>query len=428
MTAKLTIFALSSGAPPAGIAVIRVSGPAAFAAVTALAGTLPPARTARLRSLRDGTGALLDRALILRVPAPASATGEDLVELHCHGGRAVVAAVLAALGRQPDVRPAQPGEFTRRALGNGRIDLAEARGLADLLSAETERQRVAAISAAEGVVSRQVRAWLTRLSALAARVEAQLDFADEDDVAMDEAALIAVIDGMRALSDEWRSVIAEPPVERLRDGLLVVLAGPPNSGKSTLINLLSQRDVAIVSDIAVTTRDRIEVPLVRDGLAYRLTDTAGLTDAADPIERIGVTRAGKAIEEADILLWLGDHAPPRADAIRVHARADQPGRVDMPAGRDVAVRQDQSATISVLWSIIHARAEALVPRIDAVSFRAQERGALQQALAAIARPEDDPVLIAEQLRVASRLLATILGIDATEAMLDALFGQFCIGK
>ncbi|MGR6329502.1 tRNA uridine-5-carboxymethylaminomethyl(34) synthesis GTPase MnmE [Sphingomonas sp. XXL09] len=428
MTSNLTIFALSSGAPPAGIAVIRVSGPAAFAALTALAGTLPPARTARLRSLRDDKGALLDRALILCFPGPASATGEDLVELHCHGGRAVVAAVLAALGRQSNVRPAQPGEFTRRALSNGRIDLAEARGLADLLSAETERQRVAAISAAEGVVSRQVRAWLTRLSALAARVEAQLDFADEDDVAGDDVALVAVIDGMRTLADEWRSVIAEPPVERLRDGLLVVLAGPPNSGKSTLINLLSQRDVAIVSDIAGTTRDRIEVALVRDGLAYRLTDTAGLTETVDPIERIGVTRAGDAIEQADILLWLGDDAPPRADAVRVHARADQAGRVEMPADRDVAVRQDQPTTIGSLWSIIHARADALVPRIDAISFRAQERAALQQAFEAIATPEDDPVLVAEQLRVASRLLATILGVDATEAMLDSLFGQFCVGK
>nr|WP_232474128.1 tRNA uridine-5-carboxymethylaminomethyl(34) synthesis GTPase MnmE [Sphingomonas sp. MA1305] len=424
----MTIFALSSGAPPAGIAVIRVSGPAAFAAVTALAGTLPPARTARLRSLRDDKGALLDRALILCFPGPASATGEDLVELHCHGGRAVVAAVLAALGRQLNVRPAQPGEFTRRALSNGRIDLAEARGLADLLSAETERQRVAAISAAEGVVSRQVRAWLTRLSALAARVEAQLDFADEDDVAGDDAALVAVIEGMRTLADEWRTVIAEPPVERLRDGLLVVLAGPPNSGKSTLINLLSQRDVAIVSDIAGTTRDRIEVALVRDGLAYRLTDTAGLTETVDPIERIGVTRAGDAIEQADILLWLGDDAPPRADAVRVYARADQPGRVEMPADRDVAVRQDQPATINALWSIIHTRAEALVPRIDAISFRAQERTALQQAFEAMATPEDDTVLVAEQLRVASRLLATILGVDATEAMLDSLFGQFCVGK
>ena len=235
-----TIFALSSGAAPAGIGVIRVSGPDAMMAVAALAGPLPPPREARVRALRDAGGALLDRALVLVFPGPATATGEDLVELHCHGGRAVIAAVLRALGEQPGLRPAVGGEFTRRALANGRIDLAEAAGLADLLSADTERQRVAALAAAEGVVSQRVRGWLDRLAMLSAMVEAQLDFADEDDVDDDAAAMAAVVEGQRALAAELAAVLANPPVERLRDGISVVLAGPPNAGTSTLINLLSQ--------------------------------------------------------------------------------------------------------------------------------------------------------------------------------------------
>lgn len=280
-----TIFALSSGAAPAGIGVIRVSGPNAMTAVAALAGPLPPPREARVRALRDAGGALLDRALVLVFPGPATATGEDLVELHCHGGRAVIAAVLRSLGEQPGLRQAVGGEFTRRALANGRIDLAEAAGLADLLSADTERQRVAALAAAEGVVSQRVRGWLDRLAMLSAMVEAQLDFADEDDVDDDAAAMAAVVEGQRALAAELAAVLANPPVERLRDGISVILAGPPNAGKSTLINLLSQRELAIVSPIAGTTRDRIEATVVRDGLVYVLTDTAGLTESDDPWSR-----------------------------------------------------------------------------------------------------------------------------------------------
>jgi len=347
--------------------------------------------------------------------------------LHCHGGRAVIEAVLRALGEQPGLRPAVGGEFTRRALANGRIDLAEAAGLADLLSADTERQRVAALAAAEGVVSQRVRGWLDRLAMLSAMVEAQLDFADEDDVDDDAAAMAAVVEGQRALAAELAAVLANPPVERLRDGISVVLAGPPNAGKSTLINLLSQRELAIVSPIAGTTRDRIEATVVRDGLVYVLTDTAGLTESDDPVEQIGVTRAENAMVAADVLLWLGDTPPPRDDAIWLHARADVLGRV-AAEGTQAAVSQDDAASVEAVWRLIAARGEAMVPRSDALAFRESERAACRDALDAIRHSDGDPLVIAEQLRLARRALATILGIDATETMLDALFGRFCIGK
>lgn len=422
-----TIFALSSGAAPAGIGVIRISGSQAFDAVTRMAGTLPPPRLARIRAVRNGQGALLDRALVLVFPGPATATGEDLAELHCHGGRAVIAAVLTALGEQSGLRPAVAGEFTRRALMNGRIDLAEAAGLADLLAADTERQRMAALAAAEGIVSQRVRGWLDRLAMLSALVEAQLDFADEDDVATDDAALAPVRAGKAALIDELRSVLDSPPVERLRDGLHVVLAGPPNSGKSTLINLLGQRELAIVSPIAGTTRDRIEATVTRDGLVYVLTDTAGLTETDDPIERIGVGRAEAAIARADVLLWLGDEPPPQNGSIWVRARADQPGRALLP-GADLSVAQDDPNSVERLWTTIAERAERLIPRGDALAFRQSERDACRRALTMLAEDEADPLILAEQLRIAARALGVILGIDATEATFDALFGHFCIGK
>lgn len=422
-----TIFALSSGVAPAGIGVIRISGPTAFAAVAAMAGSLPPPRTARVRALRDGAGALLDRALILVFPGPATATGEDLAEFHCHGGRAVIAAVLAALGTQSGLRPALAGEFTRRALGNGRIDLAEAAGLADLLSADTERQRIAALAAAEGIVSQRVRGWLDRLAMLAALTEAQLDFSDEDDVDADDAALAAVVAGKTALVRELQAVLDNPPVERLRDGVHVVLAGPPNSGKSTLVNCLGQRELAIVSPIAGTTRDRIEATVTRNGLVYVLTDTAGLTASDDPVEQIGVTRAEAAITRADILLWLGDDQPPRGDAIWVRARADVADRAVLPSA-DLSVSQSDGGSIERLWIMIAAAAEALMPRGDALAFRETEREACRRAVTILQAEESDPLIVGEQLRLATRALATILGVDATETMLDALFGKFCIGK
>ena len=424
-----TIFAVSSGRPPAGIAVIRISGPEAFAAVEALAGEVPPARRASLRVLRDAEGGVLDRALVLVFPGPDSVTGEDLAELHCHGGRAVVDAVERALAAASGLQRAEAGAFTRRALTNGRIDLAEAEGLADLLAAETERQRVAAMSAAEGGISRAIRDWLDRIAMLAARIEATLDFADEGDVEDDgtgDGGIDDVLAGMREIAGEIEAVLATPPIERLHDGVRVVLGGPPNSGKSTLINLLSDRDVAIVSPIAGTTRDRVEASVVRDGVPYVLIDTAGLTETDDVVERIGISRAEEALATADIVLWLGDDAPPR-DALWLFPKADLPERRIVPAGR-VGVSKADHQPIDALWRCIGVRAEKLLPKRGATALNRTQRAASAQAARFLSSNADDPIMIAEDLRSATGALATILGIDATEAMLDRLFGKFCIGK
>lgn len=423
-----TIFAISSGRPPAAIAVIRVSGPAAQAAAVALAGALPAPRTAALRTLRHGR-AVLDSALVLHFPGPKSATGEDLVELHCHGGRAVVASIEAALALQPGVRRAEPGEFTRRALTNGRIDLMEAEGLADLLEAETEAQRVAAMGAAGGRLSARTREWLDTVALLSARVEALLDYAEEDDVADDAAAIDAILSGMETLRLHIMQALATPSVERLRSGASVVIAGPPNTGKSTLLNLLAEREVAIVSPISGTTRDRIEAPVVRAGLAVMLIDTAGLNDADDPVEAMGVARAEEAIAQADVVLWLGDELPPRQDAIWVHARCDMAGREVVPPARDVAVSSDDPVSIARLWDLVAARCATLLTSMnDMPAMRDHQRRACIDAANALAIRARDLLLLGEAMAIARRRLASLLGIDATESMLDALFARFCLGK
>lgn len=422
-----TIVALSSGRPPAAIGVVRVSGPAALAGVERLVGRLPVARHAGLRALRGTTGELLDRTLVLVFPGPNSATGEDLVELHCHGGRAVVQAVEAALIDQAGVRAAEPGEFTRRALLNGRIDLAEAEGLADLLEAETEGQRRAALQASEGQVSRAIRGWLDRLSAIAAQIEAIIDFADDDDVADGDGLFATAVAEAAVLRAEIKTILAAPPVERVRDGVRVVIGGPPNSGKSTLLNLLVAREAAIVSPYAGTTRDRVEAAVQRGGRAYVLTDTAGLTEAADPVERIGVGRASEAIAAADLVLWLADTPPVRADAIWVHARADLPGREITPPGRVLAIAEGTPASIDRLWDVVHDRATLLLPTSDDLPLKIAQRDAAAGAVQNLSL-DYDPLIAAEQLRLARGRLASVLGLDATEAMLDALFGRFCLGK
>jgi len=423
-----TIYAVSSGRPPAAIAVVRISGPAACTAAETLAGRLPAPRHASLAGLRDADGALLDRALVIVFPGPRTATGEDLVEFHCHGGRAVIAAVERALSLVPGLRPAEPGEFTRRALTNGRIDLTEAEGLADLLEAETEGQRIAAINAAEGRVSQAVRGWMDDVAMLSARIEAMLDFSDEDDVASDAAAFDAIRRAVDTLADRIAGVVDAPPVERLKDGIRVVIGGPPNSGKSTLLNLMGERDAAIVSAISGTTRDRIDVPVMRGGIAYVLTDTAGLIDTLDPIEAIGVTRAEQAITTADILVWLADTAPPRDDAVWVHARADLAGRDVVPEGRAIAIAHTDPASIDRLWDELHRRADALLPRSDGIALKAHQRRQCAAAITALKETSGDPLIVAEHLRRARSILAKVLGLDATGEMLDALFGRFCIGK
>jgi tRNA modification GTPase len=424
-----TIFAVSSGTPPAAIAIVRLSGAAAFDAARALAGPLPTPRLAALRALRDAGGLLLDRALVLAFPGPDSATGEDVVELHLHGGRAVVRAVEMVLAQLPGMRRAAPGEFTRRALINGRIDLTEAEGLGDLLAAETEGQRRAAMAMAEGAVHRRAEVWTDRLVALAAQVEAQLDFAEEDEVDQAMPAGFALEAG--ALADEIEAMLATPPVERLRDGLRVVIAGPPNSGKSTLLNALAERDAAIVSPISGTTRDRIEAPVIRDGIAYVLTDTAGLLEETpDPIERIGMARAEEAMRSADLVLWLGDDAPSDPTAIRVHARSDLAGRAAKPASADLAISATTGVGIVPLWALLRDRAAALLPREDAVAVNQRQRALLAECAQSLrlAEGQGDPIVFAEELRLAMKALDRLVGRSDVEAMLDALFTRFCLGK
>lgn len=423
-----TIVALSSGQPPAAIAILRISGPAAMATVRALAVTLPPARRAAVRLLRDRLGEPLDRALVLAFPGPASATGEDLVELHCHGGRAVVAAVERALLDQPGVRAAVAGEFTRRALLNGRIDLAQAQGLADLLQAETEQERRHAIAAAEGAVSRLIRGWVDRLTTLAAIVEASIDFADEGDVASATASLQPVLASCATIAAEIADVIAAPPVERWQEGWRIVVAGPPNAGKSTLVNLLGRRDAAIVSPQAGTTRDRIEVSVRREGIGYVLIDTAGLRDESDDvIERIGIDRSHTAIAAADLVLWLADDPPPPAmPSLWLHARADLPDRRHQCEGTVLAISDHDTASIDQLWVEIDRHFSAKLT--SAVPLHRDERLRCQEALDDLRGATDEDVLLAAAIRSARSSLGSIVGIDAMEQMLDRLFSRFCVGK
>lgn len=430
-----TIFALSSGQPPAAIAVMRISGPGAFGAVEAVAGPLPPPRRASLRTLRKDD-VHLDRALVLTFPGPQTATGEDLAELHLHGGRAVVRAVEAALRSIPGLRAAEAGEFTRRALANGRIDLTEAEGLADLLAAETEAQRNAALRAAEGGIRRRVEDWAARTLQLSAAVEALLDHADEEDVAAGDGAdaLELVRERARTLAAEIETVVAEPGVERVRDGIRVVLAGAPNAGKSTLLNALAERDAAIVSPLAGTTRDRIEVPVMRGGIAYLLIDTAGLHDApADIVEQIGIDRTQAALAAADLILWLDDvplaQAMEAVPHILIHPRADALDRQAVPPSR-VAVSAMTGEGLTQLWRRIGEIASTLLPAGDAVPLNQRQRELAAIAAAALqdAALYADPLLIAEELRRALRAFDRVTGAADVEAMLDTLFGRFCIGK
>ena len=433
-----TIFALSSGAPPAAIGIIRISGPQAGDALTALAGKLPVPRAARVAAIRDPqSGDMLDQALVLWFPGPNTATGENLAEIHAHGGRAVVAAILAALGGLDGLRGAEAGEFTRRALTNGRIDLTEAEGLGDLLSAETEGQRRQALLLAGGGLSRAVTEWQDRLLMLSARVEAMLDFADEDDVDADATALAAIGQGIAQLGDDWRGWLARPHGERWRDGITVAIAGPPNAGKSTLLNALAARDAAIVSPLAGTTRDVIEVPLALSGIPFRFADTAGLHEGTgDVIEAEGMARARRWIEGADMLLWLGapDDAPDHPHRLRIAAQSDrandQPDWAARAAVSDITLSAATGQGMAALSDWLVNTARDMLPGDGEVTMDARHRAALSEGLSALeeARILHDPLLIAESLRAARLAVDRITGHAGTEAMLDALFGRFCIGK
>jgi tRNA modification GTPase len=422
-----TIFALSSGAPPAAIAIVRVSGPSAEMALLALSGRRLPPRKAITVSLRDKHGALLDRALALWLPGPNTATGEHVAELHCHGGRAVIAAVEGALAALPELRRAEPGEFTRRAFANGKIDLAEAEGLADLLSAETELQRQAAIAMAGGLFSREIEDWRERLLALSAAVEAVLDFADEDDVAALPADFVPRVE---ALQGELAAWLGRPRAEALREGFKVVIAGPPNAGKSTLFNALVESDAAITAPVAGTTRDVLTHPVALAGVPFRFVDTAGLREGAgDTIEAIGIERAYLALGGADLVLWLGgeDDAPP--GSWEIEPQADVPGH---PAKRNprhcLSARTGEG--MDALRADLIAHARQTLPRPGEAALNQRQHRLLGEAAEALGSAASlvDPLLVAESLRLARVAFDSLLGRTTTEDMLDALFGRFCIGK
>jgi tRNA modification GTPase len=426
MTAD-TIFALASGRAPAAIAIIRISGPHAHWAAEALSGSLPAVRSAQLRLLVDPeSGEQIDSAIVLRFDAPASATGEDIAELHCHGGRAVVDAVLAALGRIEGLRVAEAGEFTRRAFANGRIDLTEAEGLADLLEAQTDSQRKAALSIADGGLRRQIEQWQERVLILSAAAERAIDY-DDDDEALD-VALLAECDVMASDLEDW---LQRPRVEPLRDGVLVVVAGPPNAGKSSLVNAIAGEERSIVTDLPGTTRDHIEVAVAIGGLPIRLTDTAGLRDATDKVEAIGVDRAHRLIHVADILVWLGDadKVPPHRRMILVHPKADVLASCLVAPGT-VATSVVTGQGIAALLDRVRVLASDVLPAEGELALNRRQAALLEGAAGALragAGARDYPIL-AEELRLARSAFDQITGRAGVGEMLDALFSRFCLGK
>jgi tRNA modification GTPase len=422
-----TIFALSSGSPPAAIAIIRLSGTLAGPALVALCGTLPPARKASVRQLRDPVGELIDEAMVIWLPGPATATGEDLAEFHLHGGRAVIARMEQVLGRREGLRPAIAGEFTRRAFTNGRLDLAEAEGLADLLSAETELQRQVALIHAGGSFSRIVEAWRDRLLDLSARLEAALDFSDEDEV----AGLPPDFFGAAAqLAADIADRLAAPAAETLKEGFRVVLAGPPNSGKSTLFNAIIEKEAAITSPVAGTTRDVIEQPVALGGIPFLFVDTAGLrSNGDDEIEAIGIERAARELQRADLVLWLGEQGSGPAGCWEVEAQIDRHAHCNKP-GAAFHVSALTGENLPALRQALITAARAGLPKPGEAALNARQAGLLSQARDALVDvgPGLDPLLAGEHLRLARLAFDRLIGRTATEDMLDALFSRFCIGK
>ena len=422
-----TIYALASGKPPAAIAIVRVSGSRATDAALQLTGRLPPARQASLRNLVDpSTGVAIDKALILRFDAPATATGENIVEFHCHGGRAVVDAILRALQPLEGFRLAEPGEFTRRALANGRIDLTEAEGLADLLAAETELQRRSAMARAGGGLRSRLEEWREDLLALSAQAEVAIDYVDEDDAVQE----MGLGPRLARLAQDMSKLFDAPRVEPIRDGIRVAVAGPPNAGKSSLVNALAKNERAIVTPIPGTTRDAIEVPLAIGGVPFVLVDTAGLRQSDDEVESIGIDRAHDEILRADILLWLGaaSKAPAHPIQLRLGPKADLSGR--QASGIDLAISSVTGQGLPELLGILVERARELLPKGDELALDRRQHDLLEQAQAALKRGATllDPVLIAEELRIARLAIDQISGRAGVEDLLDALFGRFCLGK
>lgn len=429
-----TIFAPASGFGRAAVCVIRLSGPGTRMVLQQIAGGVPEARRMSLRKLTDPiTGIVMDHALAVFFPGPNSFTGEDQAELQIHGGLAVRQAVLGSLADLPGCRAAEAGEFTRRAFLNGRMDLSEVEGLADLIDAETENQRRQALRQLEGGLGKLAESWRARLIEAQALLEAALDFADEGDVpdsleeqARDAAAQVRV-ELVKHLSDAGRG-------ERLREGYHVVLAGPPNAGKSTLLNALARRDVAIVSPVAGTTRDVIEVRCDLGGLPVVFADTAGLRKSEDLLEVEGVLRAQARIENADLVIWLDpadDPTPPPAglvDMLHVATKADL--AVHGQRGVDLALSVKTGEGLSQLLDAIGERAASALGGGDAAITRERHRVALTDASVALARglEQSETELLAEDIRLAVRAVGRISGRVDVEDVLDRLFAAFCIGK
>lgn len=433
-----TIYALSSGAPPSGVSVIRISGPLTRELLTRLVGSVPPDRLASYRTIRARNNQPIDSGLVLFFPAPNSFTGEDVAELQIHGSKAVLAALFQVLGDTPGVRMAIEGEFSRRAFENGKLDLVEVEGLADLIGAETEMQRRLAVEHSAGGVSAVYDSWAERLTRARALIEAELDFADEDDVPGSVSDMVwADMDRLR--NDIRHHLDAASAGEIIRDGFKVVIAGAPNAGKSSLLNALARRDVAIVTDIAGTTRDVLQVDLDIDGYLVKLYDTAGLREADDRVEMEGVRRARVALRDADLVLLLVDVSDPVIPAdldqalphVRVGTKKDL-----IETGSDRYDLRISTATGEGLPELRALIGRVVKERFDGLSMaipsRQRHKDSLAKCLAAldaaISQSETNLELRAEQLRLAAEYLGRITGRVDVEQLLDVIFSEFCIGK
>jgi tRNA modification GTPase len=451
-----TIFALSSGRPPAAIAVVRVSGPQAGAALHALIGKIPEARQAALVRVRDPESHdIIDEALALWFPGPRSETGEDTAELQLHGGRAVIAAVLAALGRVAGCRPAEAGEFTRRAFENGQLDLTRVEGLADLIGADTEAQRRQAFRQLKGLLGDRAEAWRTQLIGALALVEARIDFPDEGDVPEDLIAPALTL--AKELRDEIAGVLADQRRgERLREGLVVAIAGPPNAGKSSLLNRIARREAAIVSPHEGTTRDVIEVHLDLDGYPITLLDTAGIRASHDPVEQEGVRRARERAADADLVLWLMDAATggeiPLDQVDReftnnnkwlIWNKTDLVSSLRVKTLKSIIHKLDyrcyfistltEAGFGEFLAALAKHAQQYLGSGEPALVTRERHRRALEDTVAALGRAVAEPHparedIVAEELRLAARALGRLTGRVDVEDILDVIFRDFCIGK
>jgi tRNA modification GTPase len=439
-----TIFALSSGRPPSAIAIVRVSGPEAGPVLTALADKTPAPRVATRAVLRDASQQPIDDAVVLWFPHPASATGEDVAGFHVHGGRAVLAALFAALAAFDQVRPAEPGEFTRRAFENGKLDLTEAEGLDDLIHADTDRQRRQALRQLKGLLGDRARDWRAEIIEASALIEAGIDFSDEGDV---PAELIApALAKVKTLVAEIEEALAaQGQSERLRDGLVVAIAGPPNVGKSTLMNQLARREVAIVSPHAGTTRDVIEVQLDLDGYPVTVIDTAGIRESDDPVEQEGVRRARARAAEADLVLWLTDSS--NADIshygqapvwlVRNKIDREETGRPGAQGGQGAAavfrISANRGDGVAELISVLVRFAQDYFGSSESgLTSRARQRKLLEQTVDSLRRSLEvagtGEELAAEELRAAAFSLGRLLGRVDVEDILDVIFREFCVGK